>query len=66
MIFELSFHLNQKILECIKQSADLLQQGTADFAEHALARIEEGLTISQYSEKLQEMKADVLFMVCTI
>lgn len=48
----------------MKQSADFLQQGTAVYAKHALARIEEALTISPFSEKLQEMKADVLFMVC--
>lgn len=53
----------KKILECTKQSADLLQQGTAVYAEHALARIEEALTISSFSEKLQEMKANVLFML---
>lgn len=48
----------------MKQSTDLLQQGTAVYAEHALVRIEEALTISSFSEKLQEMKANVLFMVC--
>ncbi|KAL8122224.1 hypothetical protein AgCh_018827 [Apium graveolens] len=53
----------KKILECMKQSADLLQQGTAVYAEHALARIEEALTISSFSEKLQELKANVLFML---
>lgn len=53
----------KKILECMKQSTDLLQQGTAVYAEHALVRIEEALTISSFSEKLQEMKANVLFML---
>lgn len=48
----------------MKQSGDLLQQGTTVYAEHALARIEEALTISSFSEKLREMKANVLFMVC--
>lgn len=47
----------------MKQSAELLQQRIPTDAECALVEIEEALMISSFSENLQEMKADVLFMV---
>lgn len=47
------------------RSAELLQRRTSSDAEHALGVINEGLSISVYSEKLFEMKAETLFMVCT-
>ena len=48
----------------MKRSAELLQQRTTDAAVTALEKIAEGLSISLYSEKLLEMKAEALFMVC--
>lgn len=50
----------------MKQSAELLQQRTNDAAVTALEKIDEGLSISLYSEKLLELKAEALFMVCMI
>lgn len=50
----------------MKQSAELLKQRTTDAAVTALEKIAEGLSISSYSEKLLEMKAEALFMVCMI
>lgn len=53
----------QKVAECMKQSAELLKQRTTDAAVTALEKIAEGLSISSYSEKLLEMKAEALFML---
>lgn len=53
----------QKVLECMKQSAELLQRRVPTDAESALIEIEEALMISSFSENLREMKANVLFMV---
>jgi len=41
-----------------------LHRRTADDAEKALEHINEALAISSYSEKLLQMKAEALFMVC--
>lgn len=57
------FHVCQKVLECIKQSTDLWQRRTLSDAEFVLGVVAEALMISSYSEKLLEIKADVLFMV---
>ncbi|XAR60345.1 hypothetical protein NMG60_11033675 [Bertholletia excelsa] len=53
----------QKVSQCIKQSAELLQRRTSIDAETALAVIAEALSTSSYCEKLLEMKADALFML---
>ena len=58
------FPLWQKLSECMHQSAELLQRRTFDDAESALEVIAEALQISLYSEKLLEMKAEALFIVC--
>lgn len=50
----------------MKQSAELLQQRTTDAAVMASEKIAEGLSISLYSEKLLEMKAEALYIVCII
>lgn len=57
------FHVCQKVSECIKQSTDLWQRRTLSDAEFVLGVVDEALMISSYSEKLLEIKADVLFMV---
>lgn len=54
----------QKVSECLKYSSELLQKRTSNEAESALELIADALLISSYSEKLLEMKAESLFMVC--
>ncbi|XWS73594.1 hypothetical protein CRYUN_Cryun02cG0142300 [Craigia yunnanensis] len=54
----------QKLSECMHRSAELLQRRTSDDAECALEVIAEALQISLYSEKLLEMKAEALFILC--
>ncbi|XP_022854759.1 uncharacterized protein LOC111376064 isoform X2 [Olea europaea var. sylvestris] len=53
----------QKVTECIKQSAELLQRKTSSDAECALSLITEALTTSAYSEKLLEVKVDALLVL---
>lgn len=53
----------QKVTECIKQSAELLQRKTSSDAECALSLITEALTTSAYSKKLLEVKVDALLVV---
>jgi DnaJ family protein C protein 7 len=48
----------------MQHSAELLKRGAPNDAESALQVIAEGLLISSCSEKLLEMKAESLFMVC--
>lgn len=55
----------QKVLECTNRSAELLKRSTANDAETALEVIAEAVVISSYSERLLEMKAEALFMVCS-
>lgn len=50
--------------ECTNQAAKVLEQKTSDAALSALEIIAEALSISLYSEKLLEMKAEALCMVC--
>lgn len=45
-------------------SAELLQGKTSSDVESTLELIAEALKISPYSEKLLEMKAESLFLVC--
>lgn len=54
----------QKVTEYINCSGKLLEQKTSEAASSALERINEALSISSSSEKLLEMKADALYMVC--
>ncbi|XP_027360019.1 dnaJ homolog subfamily C member 7-like [Abrus precatorius] len=54
----------QKISELFNHSDELLQRRTAADVERALEQINEALIISSYSEKLLEMKAEALFMLC--
>lgn len=54
---------SQRVLEWMKQSAELMQQRNSNAAESALRVISEALTLSTYSEKLLELKAEALFML---
>jgi len=56
----------QKVAECTNRSAKLLEERTYDAAVNALDAIGEALSISPYSERLLEMKAEFLFMVCAL
>ncbi|KAF8403744.1 hypothetical protein HHK36_011848 [Tetracentron sinense] len=53
----------QKVTECMDRSAELSQQSTSNDADGALKLIAEALSISPYSEKLVEMKAETLFLL---
>ncbi|KAF8398323.1 hypothetical protein HHK36_017250 [Tetracentron sinense] len=53
----------QKLAECMNRSAELLQQRTSNDADSALRIIVEALSISSYSDKLIEMKAEALIML---
>ncbi|KAM3738949.1 hypothetical protein ACB098_09G168400 [Castanea mollissima] len=53
----------QKVAESTKHSAKLLEQRTSDAILSALQIIDEALSISSYSEKLLEMKAEALLML---
>lgn len=61
----LSFAVWQNVLECMNRSTELLKRGMSSDVETALEVIAEALMISSYSEKLLEMKAEALFMVCS-
>ncbi|OIV99615.1 hypothetical protein TanjilG_17425 [Lupinus angustifolius] len=54
----------QKVSDLINHSAEILRRRTSSDAERALEYISEALMISSYSEKLLEMKAQVLLMLC--
>ncbi|KAL4571735.1 hypothetical protein LXL04_018500 [Taraxacum kok-saghyz] len=53
----------QKVVSCIKQSAELLQQKTSESAMKALDIIMEVSLLSSYSEKLLEMKVEAFFLL---
>ncbi|KAG7961958.1 hypothetical protein I3843_09G041200 [Carya illinoinensis] len=53
----------QKVAKCTNRSTELLEQRTSDAALSALEIIDESLSISLYSEKLLEMKAEALYML---
>ncbi|KAE9593436.1 putative DnaJ domain, tetratricopeptide-like helical domain-containing protein [Lupinus albus] len=53
----------QKVSDFINHSAEILRRRTSSDAERALEHISEALMISSYSEKLLEMKAEVLLML---
>lgn len=52
------------MIECTSRSAELLKLRTSDAAADALQCIAEAMLISLYSEKLLEMKAQALCIVC--
>ena len=52
----------QRVDELTNRSAILLEQKSSS----ALDTIAEALSISSYSEKLLEMKAEALYMVCAL
>ncbi|KAK2381272.1 Heat shock protein DnaJ with tetratricopeptide repeat-containing protein [Trifolium repens] len=54
----------QKVSDFMYHSAELLQRRTSSDTERALEHINEALVISMYSEKLLEMKAEALLMLC--
>ncbi|KAL1324521.1 hypothetical protein AAHE18_13G096600 [Arachis hypogaea] len=54
----------QKVSDLINHSAELLQRRTSSDAEGALEHINDALMISSHSEKLLEMKAEALSMLC--
>lgn len=58
--------LLQKVAEYTSHSSQLMEQKTDDAALSALDLIDEAISISLYSEKLLEMKAEALLMVCII
>ncbi|KAJ7972177.1 DnaJ-like subfamily C member 7 [Quillaja saponaria] len=51
----------EKVAECMNHSAELLEQRMSDAAVSALDLITKALSISLYSEKLLQMKADALY-----
>ncbi|XP_038881868.1 uncharacterized protein LOC120073225 [Benincasa hispida] len=53
----------QKVAEYTRRSSELMEQKTDDAALSALDLIAEAISISLYSEKLLEMKAEALFML---
>ncbi|CAL0334240.1 unnamed protein product [Lupinus luteus] len=53
----------QKVSDFINHSAEILRRRTSSDAERALEHISEALIISPYSDKLFEMKAEVLLML---
>ncbi|XP_062002722.1 uncharacterized protein LOC133720442 [Rosa rugosa] len=53
----------QKVAEYTNRSAKLLEQRTTDAALSALEIVSEALSISEYSEKLLEMKAEALCLL---
>ncbi|KAM3741242.1 hypothetical protein ACB098_08G161200 [Castanea mollissima] len=53
----------QKVSVCMNRCAELMQRSTSNDAETALEVIAEALTLSSFSEKLLEMKANALFVL---
>lgn len=54
---------SQKVIECVNRSAELLKLRTSEAATSALESITEAMSISSYSERLLEMKAEALCML---
>ena len=54
----------QKVSECMKRLAELQLRSTSSDMQSALELISDALVISSCSEKLLEMKAEALFVVC--
>ncbi|KAE9590702.1 hypothetical protein Lal_00023408 [Lupinus albus] len=53
-------HKAQKVVECISSAAELLKKRTSDAAGTALELLTTAFSISPYSEKLLQMKAEAL------
>lgn len=53
----------QKVSVCMNRCAELMQRSTSNDAETALEVIAEALTLSSFSERLLEMKANALFVL---
>ncbi|XP_027350429.1 uncharacterized protein LOC113861663 [Abrus precatorius] len=53
----------QEVVKCINNAAELLKERTSDATVTALERITKALSISLYSEKLLQMKAEALFLL---
>ncbi|KAK7244507.1 hypothetical protein RIF29_39330 [Crotalaria pallida] len=53
----------QKVFECINNAAELLKKRTSDSASTALEVLTTALSISSYSEKLLQMKAEALCLL---
>ncbi|CAI0374858.1 unnamed protein product [Linum tenue] len=54
-------HKAKKVADCIDRSNELLEQKTPDTSSTALESINEALSISPYSERLLELKAEFMF-----
>ncbi|KAH9610902.1 hypothetical protein KSS87_015497 [Heliosperma pusillum] len=54
---------SEKVIECTIRSAELLRLKTSEAAASALDSIVEAMSVSIYSEKLLEMKAEALCML---
>ena len=50
----------------MQRSAQFLQNKKSNDADNALEVIDEALLISSYSEKLLEMKAEAMCLVCSL
>ncbi|XP_027926546.1 uncharacterized protein LOC114183653 [Vigna unguiculata] len=53
----------QEVLKCINNAAELLKERTSDAAATALELVSKALSISLYSEKLLQMKAEALCLL---
>ncbi|XP_019455832.1 PREDICTED: uncharacterized protein LOC109356767 [Lupinus angustifolius] len=53
----------QKVVECLNGAAELLKKRTSDAAGNALELLTTTLSISSYSEKLLQMKAEALCLL---
>ena len=53
-------------MECTSRCAEVLKQRTSEAAVDALKCIDEAMSISIYSEKLLELRAQALCMVCDV
>lgn len=54
------------MVECLNNAAELLKERTSDAAGTALELLTKALSISLYSEKLLQMKAEALVLVFSI
>lgn len=52
--------------EHIKLFTKLLEEKSSDAESRALEIISEAMSISKFSEKLLQMKAEALYMVCVV
>lgn len=66
MTHSVLFFYMQRVDELTKHSAILLEEKSSNATSSALDAISEALSISSRSEKLLEMKAEALYMVCAL